>query len=242
MADRCGNNGNHDRLFLAPKLLRMVTVAMKLRCLLLGRKALTNLDSTLKRRNITLLTKVYLVKATVFPVVMYGCESWTIKKLECQRMDAFDQWCWKRLLRVPGTARRSNLSTLKEINPEYSLEELMLKLKLQYFGHLMRRTDSLEKTLMLGKTEGRRRGQQDETVGWHHQSDGHEFGQAPGAGDGQESLACCSPRGSQRVKHSWASELNTIAQSISQIILIYKHFYYTYCLWGTVLRTPSISS
>ena len=117
-------------------------------------------------------------------------------------MDAFDQWCWKRLLRVPGTARRSNLSTLKEISPEYSLEELMLKLKLQYCGHLMRRTDSLEKTLMLGKTEGRRRGQQDEMVGWHHQSDGHEFDQAPGAGDGQGSLACCSPWGSQRVRHS----------------------------------------
>ena len=118
---------------------------------------MTNLDSILKNRDITLLTKVHLVKAMVFPVVMYGCKSWTIKKAECQRIDAFELWCWRRLLRVPWTVRRSNLSTLKEISPEYSLEGPMLKLKLQYFGHLMRRTDSLEKTLMLGKIEGRRR-------------------------------------------------------------------------------------
>ena len=124
------------------------------RHLLLGRKAMTNLDSILKSRDITLPTKVHLVKAMVFPVVMYGYESWTIKKAECRRIDAFELWCWRRLLRVPWTARRSNQSILKEINPEYSLEGLMLKLKLQYFGHLMRRTDSLEKTLMLGKTEG----------------------------------------------------------------------------------------
>jgi len=127
------------------------------RCLLLGRKAMTNLDSILKRRDITLPTEVHLVKAMVFPVVMYGCESWTIKKVEHQRIDAFELWCWKRLLRVPWTARRCNQSILKEISPEYSLEGLMLKLKLQYFGHLMRRNDSLEKTLMLGKVEGRRR-------------------------------------------------------------------------------------
>ena len=127
----------------------------------LGRKVMTNLDSILKSRDITLPTKVCLVKAVVFPVVMYGCESWTIKKAECQRIDAFELWCWRRLLRIPWTARRSNQSILKEISPEYSLEGLMLKLKLQYFGHLMWRTDSLEKTLMLGKTEGgRRRGQQ----------------------------------------------------------------------------------
>ena len=124
------------------------------RCLLLGRKAMTNLDSILKSRDITL---VHLVKAMVFPIVMYGCESWTIKKAECQRIDAFELWCWRRLLRVPWTAKRSNQSILKEINPEYSLEGLMLKPKLQYFGHLMQRTDSLEKTLMLGKIEGRRR-------------------------------------------------------------------------------------
>ena len=125
--------------------------------LLLGIKVMTNLDSMLKSRDITLPTKVRLVKAMVFPVVMYGCESWSIKKTECQRIDAFELWCWRRLLRVPWTARGSNQSILKEISPEYSLEGLMLKLKCQYFGHLVRRTDSLQKTLMLGKIEGRRR-------------------------------------------------------------------------------------
>ena len=123
--------------------------------MLLEIKTMTNLDSILKSRDVTLLTKVCLVKAMIFPVVMYGCESWTIKKAECQRIDAFELWCWKRLLRVPWTARRSNKSILKEISPEYSLEGLMLKL--QYFGHLTQRTDSLEKTLMLVKIEGRRR-------------------------------------------------------------------------------------
>ena len=127
------------------------------RCLFLGRKAMTNLNSILKSRDITLSTKVCLVKAMVFPVVMYGCESWTIKKAEHSRIDAFELWCWRRLLRVPWTARRSNQSLLKEISPGCSLEVLMLKLKLQYFGHLMQRADSLEKTLMLGKIEGRRR-------------------------------------------------------------------------------------
>jgi len=127
------------------------------RCLLLGRRVMTNLDSILKSRDITLLTKVHLVKAMVFPVVMYGCESWTVKKAECQRIDAFELWCWRRLLRVPWTAKRSNQSILKEISPECSLEEMMLKLKLQYFGYLMQRVDSLEKTLMLGGIGGRRR-------------------------------------------------------------------------------------
>ena len=127
------------------------------RHLLLGRKVMTNLDSLFKSRDITLSTKVHVVKALVFPAVMYGCESWTIKKAEYQRIDAFELWCWRRLLRVPWTARRSNQSILKEISPEYSLEGLMVKLKLQYFGHLMQRTDSLEKTLMLGKIEGGRR-------------------------------------------------------------------------------------
>ena len=121
----------------APKSVQVVTASMKLRCLLSGRKAMTTLDSILKSRDITLLTKVYLVKAIVFPVIMYGCESWTIKKAECQRIDAFELWCWRRLLRVPWPARRSNQSILKEISPEYSLEGLMLKLKLQYFCHLM---------------------------------------------------------------------------------------------------------
>jgi len=127
------------------------------RCLLLGRKVMTNLDSILKSRDITLPTKVRLVKAMVFPVVMYGCESWTVKKAECWRIDAFELWCWKRLLRVPWTARRSNQSILKEISSGISLEGMMLKLKLQYFGHLMWRVDSLEKTLMLGGIGGRRR-------------------------------------------------------------------------------------
>ena len=127
------------------------------RPLLLGRKVMTNLDSIFKSRDITLPTKVHLVKAIVFPVVMCGCESWTVEKAECRRIDAFEQWCWRRLLRVPWTARRSNQSILKEISPGCSLEGLMLKLKLQYFGHLMRRADSLEKTLMLGGIGGRRR-------------------------------------------------------------------------------------
>ena len=126
-------------------------------CLLLERKVMTNLDCVFKSRDITWPTKVHLVKAMVFPVVMYGCESWTIKKAERQRIDAFELWCWTRLLRVSWTTRRSNQSILKEISPEYSLEGMMLKLKLQYFGHLTRRADSLEKTLMLGKIEGRRR-------------------------------------------------------------------------------------
>ena len=127
------------------------------RRLLLGRKAMTNLDSILRSRDIILPTKIHLVKAMVFPVVMYGCESWTIKKAKPQRTDGFELWCWRRLLRIPWTVKRSNQSILKEISPEYSLEGLMLKLKLQYFGHLMRRADSFVKTLMLGKIEGRRR-------------------------------------------------------------------------------------
>ena len=131
---------------------------MKLRPLFLGRKAMTHLDSMLKSRDITFLTKVHRVKAIVFPVVMYGCESWTINKPEHKRIDVFELWCWRRLLRVPWISRRSNQSVLKEINPEYLLQGLMLKLKLQYFGHLMQRVNSLEKTLMLGKIEGRRRG------------------------------------------------------------------------------------
>ena len=127
------------------------------RRLLLGWKVMTNLGSILKSRDITLPTKIHLVKATVFPVIMYGCKSWTVKKAEPRRIDAFKLWCWRRLLRVPWTGRRSNQSILKEISPGYSLEGLMLKLKLQYFGHLMQRVDSLEKTLILGKIEGRRR-------------------------------------------------------------------------------------
>ena len=138
---------------------------------------MTNLDNILKSRDITLLTKVRLVKAMVFPVVMYGCESWTVKKDECRRIDAFELWCWRRLLRVPWTARRSNQSILKEIIPGMSLEGMMLKLKLQYFGHLMQSVDSLEKTLMLGGIGGRRRRgtTEDKMAGWHHQLNGYEF-------------------------------------------------------------------
>ena len=143
--------------FWDPKLLHMVTAATKLRRLLLGIKAMANLESILKSRDITLPTKLYIIKATVFPVVMYGCESWTMKKAEHGRTDAFELWCWRRL-EGPWTARRSNQSILKEISPEYSSSGLMLKLKLQYFSHLMQRTDSLEKALMLGKIEGGRRG------------------------------------------------------------------------------------
>ena len=157
--NRWGNNGNSDRLyFLGSKITADGDCSHESkRCLLLGRRSMRNLDSISKNRNITLLTKVHLVKAIVFPVLLYGCESWTIKKAESQRIDAFELWCWRRLSRVPWTVRRSNQSIQKEISPEYSLEGLMLKLKLQYFSHLMRRTDSLEKTLMLGKIEGRRR-------------------------------------------------------------------------------------
>ena len=147
-----------DFLFLGSKITADGDCSYEIkRHLLLRRKAMTNLDSILKSRDITLPTKVHLVKAMVFPVVMYGCESWTIKKPEHWRIDVFELWFWRGLLRVPWTARRSNQSILKEISSEYSLEGLMLKLKLQYFGHLMWRTDSLEKTLILGKIEGRRR-------------------------------------------------------------------------------------
>ena len=163
MANRWGNNGNNDRLYFLglQNHCRWWGSHEIKRCLLLGRKAMTNLHSVLKSRDITLLTKVHLVKAMVFPGVMHGCESWTVQEAEHWRIDAFELWCWRRLLRVPWTARRSNWSILKEISLEYSLEGLMLKLKLQYFGHLIQRTDSLEKNLMLGKIEGgRRRGQQ----------------------------------------------------------------------------------
>ena len=155
--------GVTDFIFLGSKITADSDFSHEIkRCLLFGRKAVTNLDSILEKNNITLPTKVCLVKAMVFPVVMYGCESWPIKKAECQRIEVFKLWCWRRLLRVPWTARKSIQSILKEISPEYSLEGLMLKLKLQSFGHLMGRTDSLEKTLMLGKIEGRKRS------GWHH--------------------------------------------------------------------------
>ena len=137
---------------------------------------MTNLESILKNRDITLPTKVYIVKAMVFQVVMYGCESWTMKKAERQKIDAFELWCWRRLLRVPWTSRRSNQSILKEISPGCSLEGLMLRLKLQYFGHLMRRVDSLEKTLMLDWGQEEKGTTEEEMTGWHHRLDAHEFG------------------------------------------------------------------
>ena len=178
------------------------------RRLLLGRKAMTNLDSILKSTDITWLTKVHLVKVMVFPVVMYGCESWTIKKAERRRIDPFELWCWRRLLRVPWTARRSNHSILKEISPEYSLEGLVLKLKLQYFGHLMRRTDSVEKTDARKDWRQEEKGTtENEMVGWHHWLDGHEFEWTPEVGDGQGGLACCDSSGC-RVGHYSATELN----------------------------------
>ena len=188
-----------DFIFLGSRIIADGDCSLEIKtCLLLGRKVMTNLDSILKSRDTTLPTKFHLVKTMVFPVVMYGCESWTVKKAECQRIDAFERWCWRRLLRVPGTARRSNQSILKEISPGCSLEGLMLKLKLQYFGHLTRRFDSLEKTLMLGGIVGRRRrGRQ--RMRW---LDGHEFESTPGVGDGLGGLACCD---------SWGcKELDTI--------------------------------
>ena len=203
-----------DYIFLSSKITADGDCSHEIkRHLLLGSKAMNNLDSMLKSRDVTLPTKVRLVKAMAFPVVMYGCESWTIKKAEHRRIDAFKLWCSRRLLRVPWTARRSNQSILKEINPEYSLEGLILKLKLQYFGHLMWKTHLLEKTLMLGKIEGRRRGQQRmrccliETSmasptrwTWVWASSGSWWGTGkPGM---------LQSMGSQRVGQDWATELN----------------------------------
>ena len=177
------------------------------RLLLLGRNVMTNVDSILKSRDMTLPTNVHLVKTMIFPIVMCGCESWTIKKAECWRIDVFELWCWRRLLRVPRTAKRSNQSIPKEISSEYSLEGLMLKLKLQYFGHLMQRTDSLEKTVRLGKIEGgRRRGLQRMWL-LMNQLNGHEFPLTLGVDNAQGGLACHSLWG-HKVRHDWPTELN----------------------------------
>ena len=202
-----------DFIFLSPKITEDGDCSHDIkRCLLLGRKSVTNLDSLLKSRHITLLTKIHLVKAMIFPVAMYGCESWTIKKAERQRIDDFELWCWRRRLRISWTVRRSNQSILKEISPEYSLEGLM-KLKLQYFGHLMWRTDSLEKILILGKIEGGgRKGQQ--RMRWLDgvtDSMDINFEQSLGVGDGQEGLGLAGRLqsiGLQRAGHDWATELN----------------------------------
>ena len=209
MANRWGNSGNSERLYFCglQNHCRWWLHEIK-RCLLLGRKVMTKLDSILTGRDITLLTKVRLVKAIVFPVVVYGCESWTIKKAECWRIDVFELQYWRRLLRVPWTARRSKQSVLREISPEYSLGGLMLKLKLQYFGYLMQRTDSLEKTLMLGKIEG---GEGDDrgrdgwmasptqwTWVWVNSRSWWWTGR-PGM---------LQSMGSQRVRHDWATKLN----------------------------------
>ena len=175
------------------------------RHLLLGRQVMTKLDSILKSRDITLPTKVHLVEAMVFPLVIYGCESWTIKKAECQSIDAFELWCWRRLLRVSWTARRSNQSILKEISPWCSLEGLMLKLKLQYSGHLTKRADFFGKDPDAGKNWGQKETgtTEDEMVGWHHLHNGHGFGCTLGVGDGQGGLACC---GSWGCKESHTAE------------------------------------
>ena len=199
MANRWGNNGNSERLYyFGSKITADGECNHEIKTyLLLGIKAMTNLDNILKSRDISLSTKIHLVKAMVFPIVMYGCESWFIKKTECQRIDAFELWCWRRLLRIPWTAKVSNQSIWKEFSPEYSLEGLMLRLKFQYSGHLMWRTDSLGKNLDAGKDwRLEEKGMtEDKMVGWHYQLNGHEFEQAPQVGHGQGSLVCCSPWG-----------------------------------------------
>ena len=198
MANRWGESGSNGRFYIIGLQNHcMVTAAMKFKDACSLEESYDKPRQCIKSRDFTLLTKVCLVKTMVFPVVMYGCDSWTIKKAEHQRIDAFELWCWRRLLRVPWTTRRSKQSILKEINPEYSLEWLMLKLKLQYFGHLMWRPNLLEKTLMLWKIEGRRRrwGAEYEMVGWHQQHNWHEFEQTPGGNEGQKSLVCCGSWG-----------------------------------------------
>ena len=182
---------------------------------------MTKLDRLFKTRDITSLIKVCIVKAIVFPVVMYGCENWTIKKTGLQRIDTLELWCWWRLLRVPWTARRSNQSILKEISPEQSLEGLMLKLKLRYLGQLIRRTDSLEQTLILGKTQGRRRKGMtvNEMVGWHHRFNGHKFEPTPGDSERQGSLVCYSLWG-----HKESDTTERLKNNSITLNLLYLHW------------------
>ena len=193
MANRWGNNGNCERLYFLglQNHCRWWCNPKTKRCLLLARKAMTNLDSIFKSRDITLPTQVRLVKVIVFPVVTYRCESWTIKEAEHRRIDAFELWCWRRVLRIPWTARRSNQSMLKEISPEYSLEGLMLKLKFLSFGYLMWRTDSLKNTLVLGTIEGGRR-REWQRMRWLDEIT-NSMDMSLGVGDAQGSLSCCSP-------------------------------------------------
>ena len=208
---------------------------------------MTNLDSIFKSRDITLLNKVHLVKAMVLPVVMYGCESWTVKKAECWSIDAFELWCWRRLLRVPWTARRSNQSILKEISRGCSLEGMMLKLKLQYFGHLMQRVGSLEKTLMLGGIRGREEKgtTEDEMAGWHHWPDEHESAWSTGVGDGQGGLACCDSWGCKELdtteRLNWLTEgvqttlENKMAYFTPKYVVFLETLSFNYMSWTGIL-------
>ena len=215
-----------DFIFLGSKITADGDFSYEInRHLLLGRKAMTNLDSILKSRDVTLLTKAHLVKSMVFPVVMHGCESWTIKKPESWRIDAFELWCWRRLLRIPWTARRSNQSILKDISPEYSLQGLRLKLKLQSFGHLMWRTDSLEKTLMLGKIEGRRR--DDRGWGLDGITDRWTWVWAS-SGSWWRTVkpGMLQSMGLQRVRHDWVTELNWCEGKLGMNKLPFFHHIY----------------
>ena len=213
-----------DFIFLGSKITADGDCSHEIkRHLLIGRKVMTNLDSMLKSRDITLPAKVRLVKAMVFPVVMYGCESWTVKKAEHQRTDGFELWCWRRLLRVPWTARRSNQSILKEISPGCSLEGLMLKLKLQYFGHLRRRVDSLEKTLMLGGIGAGGEGDDRRWDGWMASPTRWTWvWVSSGSWWWTGRPGVLQFMGSQRVRHDWATELNWIEVSFEASLTVWK--------------------